>query len=393
MAEARAQEVLDYLRGRQDELLFFLERLVLAESPSADPRSQEAAFDLIGTALDELDFEVRRLPGKESGGSLYATPERRIRGRPAQLLLGHCDTVWPIGTLEEMPVAVEGDRMTGPGILDMKGGLTQMLFALRALRDLGLEPMVTPAVFVNSDEEIGSRESTPYIRLLARRVSRVFVMEPALGPTGKLKTARKAVGQFTVKVKGKAAHAGLDPGKGVSAILELSHQIQKLFDLNDLERGISVNVGCIDGGLRPNVIAPESMAIVDVRVPTAPAAVQVENAILGLQPVGEGITLEVAGGINRHPLEPTPRNRAVWAAAERKAADLGIDLDEGLAGGGSDGNTTSQFTATLDGMGSVGDGAHAQHEHVVIPRMIERSALLALLLLESPLEPIIDDHF
>jgi glutamate carboxypeptidase len=301
------------------------------------------------------------------------------------LLLGHADTVWPVGTLNDMPLEIGEGIMRGPGVYDMKAGLVQILYALRALHDLRLQPSVTPLVFINSDEEIGSGESTPHIRRLARMANRAFVFEPSLGMDGKLKTARKGVGRFTVVVKGKAAHAGLDPGAGASAILELSYVIQKLFALNDPQKGITVNVGMIDGGLRPNVIAPESRAMVDVRMLTREDARYIEEQIRALQPVSPNITLEIDGRISRVPMEHTPRNRALWETAKQLGREIGLDLADGVAGGASDGNTTSLWTATLDGLGAVGDGAHARHEFIYFDKLVERGALLALLLLAPPL--------
>lgn len=379
---AIAQEVLGYLREHRQVLVGFLERLALAESPSTEPGAQNEVLDILSEALIEIGYAVWRLPGRWSGGHIYARPEG---GRaPAQLLLGHCDTVWPLGTLHEFPVEVRDDVVKGPGVYDMKGGLAQMVFVLRAMRDLGLSLTVTPIVFVNSDEEVGSKESTRHIRRLARAVERVFVMEPSLGPSGKLKTARKGVGRYEITVTGEAAHAGLDPEEGASAILELSYLIQALFAINDPARGTTVNVGTIDGGLRPNVIAPESSATVDVRVPTQEDALHVEETILGLKPVTRGVTLRVEGGMGRPPMERTSRNRRLWETARELGKELGLDLREGMAGGGSDGSTTSLFSATLDGLGAVGDGAHSTHEFVYTDRMVERCALLALLLMEPP---------
>jgi glutamate carboxypeptidase len=217
-------------------------------------------------------------------------------------------------------------------------------------------------------------------------MNRVFVLEPSLGPDGRLKTARKGVGRFTVKVKGRAAHAGLDPEKGASAILELAHVVQALFALNDAERGVTVNVGTIEGGLRPNVVAPESTAVIDVRVRTQADAERIEQAIHGLEPSVPGVELEIDGRIGRPALEPTPRNRQLWHLAKGLADELEMDLGEGLAGGGSDGNTTSQVTATLVGLGPVGDGAHASHEFLYLDETLERTALLALLLLAPAIE-------
>ena len=378
-------EVRDHLASRRERLLELLRRLTEAESPSVVPDAQQGVREILIDALAEVGYVARRIPGRSSGGMLYARPARRPRGRPAQLLLGHYDTVWPLGTLADMPFVVDGDVVRGPGVYDMKGGLAQALLALETLRHFGVEPAATPLVFFNSDEEIGSRDSRRHIEALARRVDRVFVLEPSLGPSGRLKTTRKGIGRFTVTVTGQAAHAGLDPGKGASAILELSHVIQRLFALNDLERGITVNVGNIDGGLRPNVVAPASSAIADVRVATRDDAEAVEAAIRGLEPVVPGTRLKIEGGFGRPALEPTPANRALWRTARRLGAEIGLELEEAQAGGGSDGNTTSRYTATLDGLGAVGDGAHARHEHLLISRTLERASLLTLLLMEGPL--------
>ncbi|RME35718.1 MAG: M20 family peptidase, partial [Gammaproteobacteria bacterium] len=242
-----------------------------------------------------------------------------------------------------------------------------------------------PVVLINTDEEVGSRESTRHIRRLARIADRCLVLEPSLGPEGRLKTARKGVGRFTITIRGRAAHAGLNPEEGASAILELSHVIQKLFALNDPERGVTVNVGMIDGGLRANVIAPTSEATVDVRVLQREDGERIERIIHGLRPETEGVTIEVRGGIGRPPMEPTEGNRRLWRLAREAGEVLGLELEEGIAGGGSDGNTTSLYAPTLDGLGPVGDGAHARHEHVRLEHLAERTALLAALLLAPPL--------
>jgi glutamate carboxypeptidase len=366
-----------------------LQRLTLLESPSLDPASQGPVFDVLAEALAGAGYQARRLPGKRSGGKLLASPVGRPRGRGFQLLLGHGDTVWEKGTLGRMPVAVADGRLTGPGVFDMKGGLVQGIFALQALANLGLEPPATPLFFINSDEEVGSEESTRTIRRLARCVQRVFVLEPSLGPEGKLKTARKGIGRFVITVHGKAAHAGLEPEKGASAIVEMAHVILRLQALSDPARGITVNVGVVHGGTRGNVIAPEARAEVDVRVLSQADGEAIERAILGLQatPVTPGTRIEVEGSVDRPPLERTPRNVALFEQAVAAAGELGIALGEGMAGGASDGNTTSVHTATLDGLGAVGDGAHAVHEFVFVDRLPERAALLALLLL-APISPI-----
>jgi glutamate carboxypeptidase len=378
-------EMLSHLQSQREEFVRLLRRFTTAESPSNVPSAQQEIRELIAVEFERLGFIVHRVPGRSSGGMLHARPAKRRREAAAQLLLGHYDTVWPVGTLDDMPFEVDGDMVRGPGVYDMKGGVAQALLALDAIRQHDLEPEVTPHVFLNSDEEIGSRESRRYIEGLAACMDRVFVLEPSLGPAGLLKTARKAIGRFTITVHGEAAHAGLDPGAGASAILELSHVIQTLFSMNDLERGITVNVGTIDGGLRPNVVAPSSQAVVDVRVASQEDADRVQAAILGLCPAIPGTSLAVEGGFGRPAMERTPANRQLWRLANRLGADLGLQLDEALAGGGSDGNFTSQFTATLDGMGAVGDGAHATHEHLRLGQSLERAALLALLLLAPPL--------
>jgi glutamate carboxypeptidase len=382
---ARAQQISRWVEAHREELVAFASRLVAAESPSLEPELHADLLQQLRNALEELGFRVRRLAGRTTAGHLFARPSVGRRCRRYQLLVGHCDTVWPEHTLRTMPLEATDGRLHGPGMYDTKAGLAQLIFALKALNALRLTPTVRPVVFINSDEEIGSPESTRYIKRLARRADRALIVEPALGPDGRLKTARKGVGRFTVRIRGKAAHAGLEPGSGVSAILELSHIIQKLFAMNDASRGITVNVGMVDGGLRPNVIAPESTAVVDVRVLTQGDADRIESCIRALTAETPGIAIEVEGGLGRPPLERTERNRPLWESARALAGELGIELRDGTAGGGSDGNTTSLYAPTLDGLGAVGGGAHASHEFVYIDRLAERTALLALLMLEPPL--------
>jgi len=381
-----AAAVRDYLTSQTAAMVELLEQLVTIETPSDVAAAQRPLLDVLEESLSALDYRTLRLPARQRyGGHLYARPRDGRPPRHWQLLLGHCDTVWPLGTLERMPLVRDGDLLKGPGVYDMKAGLVEIVFALRTLRALDLKPRVEPVVFINSDEEVGSRESTRYIKALARGADRALIMEPSLGGRGKLKTARKGVGRFVVRVKGKAAHSGLDPTAGASAILELSHVIQKLFALNDPERGASVNVGVIDGGIRANVVAPESRAIVDVRVATHEDAERIEHAILNLGAQTPGVTLSIEGSIGRPPLEHTPANRQLWHIATNLARDLDFELEEAMAGGASDGNTTSLYTATLDGLGAVGDGAHADHEHIRVSLLPQRCALLTTLLLAEPL--------
>lgn len=387
MSDDLSQRVLDYLDRNRAAMTESLERMVRLESPSNDFVAIDRMLALLADAFERRRFRPTRVAGKRSGGMLLAMPERRPRLRPHQLVLGHCDTVWPLRTLETMPVKTADGTFWGPGSYDMKAGLVQGLFAIEALTAVGAEPLpVTPVFFINSDEEIGSHESTRLIVRLARHADRCFVLEPSLGPEGKLKTSRKGVGRFTIKVRGKAAHAGLDPGQGASAILELSLIIQKLFSLNDVARGITVNVGTIDGGLSPNVIAAQSEATVDVRAPTRKDADRIETLIHGIEAQTPGTRVEIEGKIGRPPMERTARNQRLWRLAELCAGELGIRIDQGDAGGGSDGNTTSQLAPTLDGLGAVGAGAHAVHEHLVLDKMVERSALLARLMACPPLD-------
>lgn len=374
-----------YVLEREDLLIDVMRRLVEAESPSAHPAIHDATRLVLATAFHELDFMVREAGVPTGPRHIYARPMARRRGRSRQLVVGHYDTVWPVGTLAERPFTVDGNVIRGPGVFDMKGGIAQIVLALSAIRDLGLEMPLTPVVYINADEEIGSRTSTHHIRMLARRAKRAFVLEPAMGDEGNIKTERKGIGRFTVTVFGKAAHAGLDPEGGASAILELSHVIQTLFALNDVEQGITVNVGTVDGGIQPNVIAPHSKAVVDVRVPTVEDGQRIEQTIHALKPQTPGVRLVIEGRIGRPSMEATPRNQALWRQARALGSELGLELKSVRAGGGSDGNTTSQYTATLDGLGPVGDGAHAEHEFLYIDKTLERAALLAMLLLAKPI--------
>ena len=379
------RQILDYLLPRQGDMQTLLEILVQMETPSTDPESQAPILHLLGQEFRQRDFRVRLLPGHRTGGHLFAVPRARQSDQPVQMLVGHCDTVWPLGTLAEMPLTVDRDKLYGPGSYDMKAGLVMLLFAIETVQALQGNLAIAPVVFVNSDEEIGSGESTRYIRRLAKGCDRAFVFEPSLGPRGHLKTARKGVGRFTIIVHGQAAHAGLDPEKGASAILELSHVIQQLFALNDPDRGITVNVGTIDGGIRANMIAPQSKAVVDVRVLHQDDVPPIEAAIHNLQPITPGTHLEITGRIGRPPMEKTPGNQKLWQRARAAADELGFSLDQTTAGGGSDGNTTSLYTPTLDGLGAVGDNAHARGEFIYLDSLLERTALAAKLLLAPAL--------
>ncbi|MGB5646691.1 MAG: M20 family metallopeptidase [Muriicola sp.] len=381
-----ASHIVKHLNANLETMTDFLKTLVLHESPSKDQESQTRILGVMSAELNKLGYFTQYVSGKETGGYLYARPLVRQKNTPFQLVIGHCDTVWDLHTLRKMPVTMKDGTMTGPGVYDMKAGLTQLIFALKTINELSLPVALTPLILINSDEEIGSRESTRMIQRLAKISDRAFVLEPPLGLEGKLKTARKGLGRFTITAIGKAAHAGLDPGKGVNAIVEISHQIQQLYAMNDFEKGITVNIGMIQGGISPNVVAPESKAIVDVRVLNQKDGESITKKIYGLKPSIPNIELKIEGGIGRPPMERTPRNQKLWQFAKAKGSLMGLDLDQGIAGGGSDGNTTSQFTATLDGLGTTGDGAHAAHEHIILEKLPERTALLTQLLISDTVD-------
>jgi glutamate carboxypeptidase len=365
----------------KDEMEKFLRTLVTMESPTEKPAYTKKILDALSKFLHELKYQVRYVPGKVSGGYIIAHPRNRKKHLLNQLLIGHCDTVWPLNTLDTMPYISENSTINGPGVYDMKAGLIQICYGLKSLHDLGIEAPLLPIVLINSDEERGSRDSTMAIRRLAKISERAYIMEPPLGLDGKLKTARKGLGRFIITVIGKSAHAGLDPGKGASAILELSHQIQQVFAMNDLVRGITINVGMIEGGTNPNVVAQRAKAVIDVRVLTMKDGQYIEDRIKNLKPFNTETALFIEGGIGRPPMERTNRNKKLWMRAQRVGKSIGLELEEGTAGGGSDGNTTSQYTATLDGLGTPGDGAHAHHEFIYFDKLLDRTALLTSLLL------------
>lgn len=380
------RQISSYLKEHEGDMIRYLKELVALESPSKDPKAQTKILMFVKRSLEALGFYTILIPGKTTGGILYGRPGNRIKNHPLQLMIGHCDTVWKKNTINIMPIYETEERITGPGIFDMKAGITQMIFALRAMDSLAISAMLTPIVLINSDEEIGSFESGVTIRRLAKIVSRAFILEPPLGFEGKLKTARKGIGKFTVRVKGKPAHAGLNPEKGASAIVELSYHIQRLYSLNDFEKGITVNVGMIQGGSSANVIAEESFAVVDVRVHNMEDAAYIEREILGLRPKHKETTIEIEGGFGRPPMEKTPRNDRLWQLARKLGSKMHLNLEQATAGGGSDGNTTSMFTATLDGLGTVGDGAHAKHEFIFKEKLIERTTLLSMLLMAEDID-------
>jgi len=380
--------VADNRSGLGDYLL----DLVEIETPSDEPATFDRFFERLATDLEDVGLTTERVAGDDTGGRLEAWTPSGGDDEAIQFVLGHADTVWPLGTVEEDPPEVRDGVLEGPGSLDMKGGLTQLVFALRAIDDLDLDLAVPVYALVSSDEEIGSPESKPRIRELAERANRVFVLEPASGPEGKIKIARKSVGHFTVAIEGKAAHAGLEPEEGASATEELGHVIHRLHALGDRESGVTVNVGEVEAGLRSNVVAPTATADVDVRAPTEEAASAVEADIRAIEPQTPGTTISVEGSFGRPPMEQTPGNRLLWERVRTIGGRLDLDLEGTRSGGASDGNDASQYAPTIDGFGAVGDGAHQPFEHVQLDALADRVALLAACLVDDPLPEDPTDH-
>jgi glutamate carboxypeptidase len=376
------KEFLRRLKPRLPEMLSTLQRLVLAESPSLEKEPADRCCDLLAAEWHKRGASVERIPQKHRGDQLRVTwwPQK---SRPAgqRLVLGHYDTVYPSGALADMPFRVSGGKAYGPGIFDMKAGLTQALFALETLQQTKA-PLRHRLVFLwTSDEEIGSDASRKLIKAEARRSDAVFVLEPSLGPKGLIKTARKGVGEAELIVHGRASHAGLAPQEGINAIHELARQLQRVQEWNDLRRGVTVNADIIEGGTRVNVIAERARAVLDLRALHASDMRRIERKLHTLRPILPGAKLEVRGGFNRAPLE-RKCSAALFAKAKSLAAQMGLSLGECTAGGGSDGNLTAALgIPTLDGLGAVGHGAHSANEHILINTMPARAALLAALLL------------
>jgi len=368
---------LDYCLANHDWLLELIEALVAIESPSDDAAAVNRCGAELASRLEAIGGAVTRIPSSAAGDHLrvaFGSATRQI------LLLGHFDTVWPLGQLATMPVKREGGRLHGPGVFDMKAGIGLASLATRAVvEQQGLETCKVVMLWT-TDEEVGSITSRALIEAEASKSEAVLVFEPSL-PGGGLKTSRKGVGQFEMIARGVSAHAGLDPGKGVSAVRELARQVIAIDDLQDPAGGVTVTVGVIQGGTRANVVPAEARATIDARANTRADAERIERVIKALQPQLPGARLEVTGGFDRPPLERSPAVVKLFEMAKAVAADIGIPLKEGGAGGGSDGNFTAAIgVPTLDGLGAIGDGAHALHEHVEIDALVPRAALIAGLL-------------
>jgi glutamate carboxypeptidase len=360
-----------------------IETLAALESPSGD-------VEALGRCGAAIAHQMTESGGRVTTHSTAAGVHLRGEFLPATnaeassqvLLLGHYDTVWPVGQLARMPVRRDGGRLYGPGVFDMKAGIVIALLATRVLADARLTPAHRVVMLWTTDEEVGSLTSRAIIEAEAHRSRAVLVLEPAL-PGGAVKTARKGVGDFVVSATGIAAHAGIDPAAGASAIHELAHQVGVLAGLADLDRGLSVNVGTISGGSRSNVTAEFAEAHVDVRIPTLADAGRVAAAITGLVPRDPRVRLAISGGVNRPPFERTPGVADLYHRAQAVAAELGRSLGEGATGGASDGNFTGALgVPTLDGLGAVGHGAHALDEHILLEPLAFRAALLAGLVLQ-----------
>jgi glutamate carboxypeptidase len=369
-------DILSYIKANQPKMIQNIEKFVRADSPSTSKELVDRCGEVIAKVFEETLQIVPEIIQQDQVGNhlkfTYGEGEDQI------LIVGHIDTVWNPGDLE---YRVEDNRIYGPGIFDMKGGIIQAIWAVKALRDLNV-PINKKIVFLcNADEELGSPTSRPYIEDEARKSKYVFVVEPSVSKNGSLKTARKGIGVFHLRVKGAASHAGNHHDQGVSAIAELARQILFLEGLTNYESGTTVNVGVISGGSVVNVVPEEASAQIDIRMSTLSEYKRIEDIILGLQPINPKTTLTVTGGMTRPPMERTADTEYLFNRAQKIARDLGFELREESVGGGSDGNFTAALgIPTLDGLGCVGDGPHAVYEHIVADALPERTALLAELI-------------
>ncbi|HET9219388.1 MAG TPA: M20 family metallopeptidase [Terriglobia bacterium] len=366
------KDLVNALRLDLPRALKLLEVMVNMDSPSDDKTLVDGLVHFLGSHFQSIGGAVEYVPSDRFGNHLIA----RFNGPPAEtrvLILGHTDTVFPAGEAEKRPFRIENGRAMGPGVFDMKAGILLAWSALKAL-----QPLPRPVtVFLSSDEEAGSSSSRELIEREAGASGTVLVLEPSL-PGGALKTARKGVGRFTVMATGRAAHAGIDPSRGINAIQEIAHQILQLQRLTDPLRGTTMTVGLVRGGSRVNVVPAEAVIEIDVRASSNEEAARITEAIRALRPHLEGAALHIRGGFNRPPMERTTETGRLFEIARIVAQELGFELQEGATGGGSDGNFTSAIgVPTLDGLGPIGDGAHALEEYVEIDSLPERAALIA----------------
>ena len=381
--EPQSTSSLRYFEERQEEIVALLQQLVEIESPSDNKPAVDRLSAFVAAKFERLGGHAKLHKSADFVDHLQVDFAGRRGGKPV-LLLGHCDTVYPLGTLATMPCRADGGHMSGPGVLDMKSGIALMLAAIGKLLDGHGELPRPVTIFLVSDEEVGSASSRRITESLANKSVAVLVLEPSYGPRGAVKTARKGVGEYALKVTGVAAHSGLDFEKGQSAILELARQIAQISKLLDVKRGLTLNVGLIQGGTRVNVVPAEATARMDVRIARMKDAAGIARKLRSLKPFNRKCTLEISGEINRPPMERTPGVAALYRKAAEIAKHLGWKLEEAAVGGGSDGNFTAALgIPTLDGLGAVGEGAHAQHESIVLSELPRRAALLAGLIQEA----------
>jgi glutamate carboxypeptidase len=372
LARHPVKELLERSRARTAEMTALLRELVEIESPSTDPEGVRSLARRLAAELDGLGLRTELLPVPEAGPVLRA---RSASSGRRVMLLGHLDTVWPGGTLAARPVRIEGDRLYGPGSYDMKAGLVVVVFALRALADRG--PLPPVCVFFTPLEEVGCERYRALMEEEMRGSTAVLDFEPAW-PGGAVKTGRKGSGSFLLRARGRAAHAGADFTRGANAILELAHQVAAVSQLTDLERGVTLNVGVVRGGIRPNVVPDLAEAEIDLRYLSLEDGRRTEAALRALQPVTPGVRLELEGGLGYPPLERGPHVLRVYESARLVAKEMGLALDEVTTGGASEASFAAALgVPTLDGLGADGDGAHAEDEHVLIPSLPERVALAA----------------
>lgn len=371
---------LSWAHSNQQRIIGTIREMVECESPSDDPAAVNRQVEQIADRWSGLG-KVTRKKAPGYGDHLLLEVDLPGKRKSGQILaLGHTDTVWPLGTLRSMPWREADGRLWGPGVYDMKGGIAFFLHAMEALREMQVPVARKVVLQLNSEEEVGSHSSRPFTEAQARKSACVFVLEPGTGPEGKLKTARKGVGGYCVRVIGKSAHAGVDFTNGANAIVELARQIEKIAGFTDLKIGLTVSPGVIRGGTRSNVVPAEADVDVDVRITRLRDQARIDKKFRSLKAVDPRCRLEITGGLNRPPLERSREIRALFQHARKLAAELGVRLEESSTGGGSDGNFTGALgIPTLDGLGAVGEGAHAVNESLFIDRIADRTALLAKL--------------
>ncbi|HZQ18105.1 MAG TPA: M20 family metallopeptidase [Terriglobales bacterium] len=371
---------LRYFEKQQSRIVDSIRQLVEIESPSDLKQAVDRLGTVVGSRFAELGGRVHLHHAEKFGDHLQI--DFKSTGGAKQkpiLLLGHLDTVYPIGTISKMPCRVAQGRLHGPGVLDIKAGISLALHVLEAILKWNSGKVLRPiTLLLVSDEEVGSKSSRPITEALAKRSSAVLVLEPADGLHGAVKTARKGICEYTLYVTGKAAHSGLDFEKGQSATVELAKQICEISELVDLKRGTTINVGKISGGTRANVVAAEANGLMDVRVARMAEGLKIDEKLRSLKPFNPNCRVEISGGMNRPPMERTAQIAGLFATARAIAGELGWKLEESAVGGGSDGNFTAALgIPTLDGLGAVGEGAHAEHESIVISELPKRAALLS----------------